>query len=708
MKSTLHPGFFIPVLLYCTLPLAAQEKSLVNLSGSPHAAMSGVDMDDVSWTSGFWAERFAVCRDSMVPSLWRILDDPGVSHAFRNFEIAAGIEKGCHEGPPFHDGDFYKWFESLAAVYMQTGDPSMDSLMDEIIPVIAGSQREDGYIHTPVIIEQAGMSEGKPEFRERLDFETYNMGHLMTAACVHYRATGKRPLLDVAVKAADFLLSFYERSPDLLAQNAICPSHYMGAIELYRTTGDERYLELARNLVEIRDLVRDGTDHNQDRIPIRQQTTAVGHAVRANYLYAGVADLVAETGDSTLLFPLESIWKDLVEHKLYLTGGCGALYDGVSPDGTSYRPPYIQQVHQAYGRPFQLPSITAHNESCAAVGSVLWSWRMLMLSSDACYADLMERTLYNAVLPAVSLDGKRYFYTNPLRTSNELPYTLRWSKEREEYISLCNCCPPNVVRTLAEAGSYLYSVSEEGIWFHLYGGNILETTLLDGSALSLAQETDYPWEGTIRIRLRKVPDSELSLFLRIPSWADDANLKIIDADGTVTETDGELSGTKSLTETLSLERDPGEPIRAGLLPGTYCELRRKWKPGDLIVLEIPMRVKLIQANPLVEEAVNQVAVQRGPIVYCLESTDIPEGFRISGLALPADARFEEKNYSISGSGMLVLEGNARRVAPGDGDRSLYREIPSAKPEPLPIRLIPYYAWGNRGKSEMTVWMAVDW
>jgi DUF1680 family protein len=679
MKCTLSRTVIPMVLVFAAPPAATQEKSLVNMSKSPHAVMTGVNMDDVHWTDGFWPEWFRVCRDSMVPSMWRILDDPSISHAFRNFEIAAGTQEGCHAGPPFNDGDFYKWFESLAAVYMQTRDPVLDSLMDAIIPMIARSQRADGYIHTPVIIGQANLPEGKPEFRERLDFETYNMGHLMTAACVHYRATGKRTLLDVAIKAADFLIAFYEKAPGEMAQNAICPSHYMGVAELYRTTGDERFLELARDLVEIRSLVRDGTDHNQDRIPFRQQTEAVGHAVRANYLYAGVADLVAETGDSTLMRPLESIWNDLVEHKLYITGGCGALYDGVSPDGTSYSPPYIQQVHQAYGRPYQLPGITAHNESCANVGSVLWSWRMLMLTGDARYADLVERTLYNAVLPAVSLDGKRYFYTNPLRVNPDLPYILRWSKEREEYISLCNCCPPNIVRTIAETGSYLYSVSERGIWFHLYGGNTFETILPDGSELSLEEATDYPWDGTIRIELKKVPAGEFSLFLRIPAWADYAKFKIT-----------------------------GKPGQIALVSGTYFELRRKWKAGDIIVMELPMRVKLIRANPLVEEAFSQVAVQRGPIVYCLESQDIPQDIRISDLAIPSGIRFREKCISICNSCLIALEGKANIISRGKWDRDLYRELPAEKPETVRIRLIPYYAWGNRGKSEMSVWMAVDY
>ncbi len=686
MEHSAKPWVVFLALLLIPGQVPAQEKSLVNLSRSPHARMMGVDMDDVRWTQGFWAERFRVCRDSMVPSMWKIMNNPQLSHAFRNFEIAAGEQTGCHMGPPFQDGDFYKWFEALAAVYQQTGDPSLDSLMDEIIPLIARSQRADGYIHTPVIIRQKDDPEAAREFRERLDFETYNLGHLMTAACVHYRATGKETLLDVAIKAADFLIEFYRRSPGELAQNAVCPSHYMGVAELYRTTGDERYLDLAKNLVEIRDLVEDGTDHNQDRVPFRQQTTAVGHAVRANYLYAGVADLVAETGDSTLMRPLELIWEDLVSTKLYITGGCGALYDGVSPDGTSYDPSYIQQVHQAYGRPFQLPGITAHNESCASVGSVLWSWRMLMLTGDARYADLLERTLYNAVLPAVSLDGKRYFYTNPLRMNRDLPYTLRWSKEREEYISLCNCCPPNIVRTMAETGNYLYSMTDEGIWFNLYGGNLLETNLPGGDPLALEQVTDYPWNGNIRIRLKRVPDRELSLHLRIPSWADGASLLI-----------------------------NGKPGTVPCIPGQYSEIYRRWKPGDVIELRIPIRVKLIQAHPLVEEASGQVAVQRGPIVYCMESPDIPQGMRYYELAIPAGIRFSEVDTVIGGARMLVLGGDVHRpvledprdTGPGV-DLCLYHEIRPIRIETVRIRLIPYFAWGNRGRSEMSVWMGVDY
>ncbi|HPL05844.1 MAG TPA: glycoside hydrolase family 127 protein, partial [Bacteroidales bacterium] len=299
MKKTI----MLCALLACT-GLYAQDKGLVNTTKSPYARIWNTDVSAVSWTDGFWGERFEVCRDTMVINMWHVMSDPEVSHAFRNLEIAAGEAEGRHSGPPFNDGDFFKWFESAAAVYAVTKDPKLDALMDRIITTIAKAQREDGYMHTQVIIperkrqrEQASQQSGPVgtavgtaqggAFSDRLNFETYNHGHLMTAACVHYRATGKRNMLELAIKAADFLCRFYETATAELARNAICPSHYMGVVEMYRTTGDPKYLELSKNLINIRGMVENGTDDNQDRVPFRQQKLAMGHAVRANYLYAG-------------------------------------------------------------------------------------------------------------------------------------------------------------------------------------------------------------------------------------------------------------------------------------------------------------------------------------------------------------------------------------------------------------------------------------
>ena len=318
----------------------------IDTSESRHVKLRSVDIKDVRWTGGFWNDRFDWCRKVVIPNMQRLLEDPEISHAYENFLIAAGQKTGSHRGPKWHDGDFYKWLEAVAFVHAVTRDEELDDLMDGIIEVIGKSQRKDGYIHTPVIIAQRQQQPKNWEFHNRLDFETYNMGHLMTCACVHYRATGKTGLLDIAKKAADFLYRSYKDSPDILANNAICPSHYMGIIEMYRTCKDPRYLELAKGLIDIRDLVTEGSDHNQDRIPFRQQTQAVGHAVRANYLYAGVADVYAETGDASLLQALEAIWNDVAYRKMYITGATGALYDGASPDGSRSHSS-IQLVHQA-------------------------------------------------------------------------------------------------------------------------------------------------------------------------------------------------------------------------------------------------------------------------------------------------------------------------------------------------------------------------
>jgi DUF1680 family protein len=552
----------------------------------------------------------------------------------------------------------------------------LNALLDKVIPVIAKAQREDGYIHTPVVIEQRKKkaSAGR-EFEDRLNFETYNMGHLMTAACVHFRATGKRTLLDVAIKATDFLNRFYKQSSPELARNAICPSHYMGVVEMYRTTGNREYLVLARNLIDIRGYADNGTDDNQDRIPFRKQTTAMGHAVRANYLYAGVADVYAESGDDSLLANLNLIWNDVVNRKMYVTGGCGALYDGVSPYGTSYQPSQIQKTHQAYGRAYQLPNMTAHNETCANIGNVLWNWRMLQITGEAKYADVLELAMYNSVLSGISLDGDEFSYTNPLSVSERFPYDLRWSGGRKGYISLSNCCPPNAVRTIAEVNHYAYSISEKGVWINLYGSNKLSTELEDGSPLAMTQETNYPWEGTIRVTLDEVPADPFSIFLRIPGWAETARLLV-----------------------------NGKPMEIKTIPGQYAEINRKWSVGDRIELDLPMRASLMESNPLVEETRNQVAIKRGPVVYCIESTDLLADKNMWDIIIPASVSFKPEKIKINDTEVTGLRGKVKYNNASPFNNQLYRRVSAPRLENITVTLVPYFAWSNRGPSEMTVWM----
>lgn len=660
---------------------------------SKYAKMVNTPLGAVKWTGGFWGERFNVYSNTSLQSMWATWSNPDISHGFRNFEIAAGTCEGEHWGPPFHDGDMYKWLEAVAAVYAVNKDPELDALMDKFIEQVVKAQRADGYIHTPVIIEErnkgidthsehrdqtvigtkVGAEDEKGAFANRLNFETYNLGHLMMAGITHYRATGKRTLFDAAIKATDFLCHFYETASVELARNAICPSHYMGVVEMYRATGNPRYLELSKNLIDIRGMVENGTDDNQDRIPFREQYNAMGHAVRANYLYAGVADVYAETGEAQLMKNLTSIWNDIVNRKMYVTGACGALYDGTSPDGTCYEPDSIQKVHQSYGRAYQLPNSTAHNETCANIGNMLFNWRMLESTGDAKYADIVETALYNSVLSGVSLDGKRYFYTNPLRLSDDFPYTLRWPRERQEYIS-CFCCPPNTLRTICEAQNYAYTVSENALWCNLYGQSEL-TTKLGKHDLEVSQVTGYPYDGKVMLTFRAVPKKqEMALHLRIPAWCDRATVKV-----------------------------NGEAVDVPVKANTYATLNRVWKKGDVVELDMEMRVKLMESNPLVEETRNQVVVKRGPLVYCLEGMDVADGRRIDDVLIPSTIQFTPTEITIDGSKMIALDGEARLMDEASWDNVLYREVGKAD-RTVKIRLIPYFAWGNRGKSEMTVWM----
>ena len=677
----------IALVCCCGTATNTQAQGLTDMSRSKQAKMQNLPMGATQWTGGFWGDRFQMLSTTGIWDMWETWNTPyetidalGLhgSHGFANFQVAAGTVKGKHHGPPFHDGDMYKWLEACAAVYAVTKDPKVDALMDQFIEQVALAQRADGYIHTPVVISErnagidthagtenaAGIEIGKDQkhaFASRLNFETYNLGHLMTAGIIHKRATGKTTLFNCGKKAADFLYNFLTNDAAELSRNAICPSHYMGAAEMYRETGDEKYLTLAKGLIAIRDSVTNGEDHNQDRHKFRDQYEAMGHAVRANYLYAGVADLYAETGETQLMKNLSAIWDDIIQHKIYIMGGCGALYDGVSPDGTTYNQPSIQQIHQAYGRQFQLPQEAAHNEICAQIGMMLFSWRMFQTTGDAKYIDNIENELYNGILSGISLDGRDFFYTEALRRTKEFPYVMRWPKHRQRYIT-CFCCPPNTLRTLCEAQEYAYAVSGETLYVNLYGQNSLKT-----KDLEVEQTTNYPWDGQITLTVKKAK-SLSTVVLHQPDWCDKYSVTV--------------NGEKA-----------------------DLTITRKWKKGDVIQLTLDMRPRLVEANPLVEEAKNQVAVMRGPIVYCLEGQDIQGGYRINDIALDDDIELKEVKMTIAGHEFIALEGDAKLVNNKPwNNTTLYRELAKSPDTKVRIRLIPYYAWDNRGIQDMSLWL----
>ncbi len=611
----------------------------------------------------------------MIPNLWRILKDPNISHAFTNFRVAAGLEEGEFKGRWWHDGDLYKSIEATSYVYAVTGDEKLNRLMDRVIDVISKAQREDGYIHTSILIGHGFRTSRQGEtyfkgktkpFQDLHDHELYNMGHLMTAASIHYRATGKENFLNVAKKTGDFLYQTFRTRDPRLAHFGFNPSNIMGAVELYRTTGDKKYLELANIFTDMRGSQPGGTDLNQTRTPLREETEAVGHAVTANYLYAGAADVYVETGENAILDALEKIWQNVVFQKMYVIGATGALHQGLSSHG--------DKVHEAYGREYQLPNSTAYNETCANIANAMWNWRMLSISGKARFADIIELVLYNSALSGISIDGKSFFYTNVLRRTKGTPF-LSWDlPTRQPYLG-CFCCPPNIIRTIAKVNGWAYSLSDEGVWVNLYGGNVLETEMLDGSKLKLTQETDYPWDGKIEITVDLPKEKEFTMMLRIPGWAKQASLKV-----------------------------NGQVVNKQLHPKSYFKLHLTWSRGDVVELDLPMPVQLITANPLVEETRNQVAIKRGPIIYCLESPDLPDGIRVSEVIIPIDINLKPEYKDDFLGGIIVLKGEAFYIPQADWTNKLYRKREVKGKKTVAIKLIPYFAWSNRGESEMTVWM----
>lgn len=663
-------------LLVLVIASEAPAVVLVDTSKSPHSKLQPVGVDEVRWTDGFWAERTRTCLDSSIPSMWKLMKDGTYKPFLEHFLIVAGKAEGGHHGAKWNDGDFYKWLEAALIAQAVEPDAERAAAIEEAVAAITAAQREDGYLHTPVLIaQQNGQSDVRP-FQDRLAFEMYNMGHLITTGCLHYRVTGKQDLLDVAEKAADFMIRTFENPTPQLARQSICPSHYMGVIELYRATGKQKYLDLAEHFMEMRSLVQNGGDDNQDRVPFAEQREVAGHAVRSNYLNAGAADLLAETGDESLKTPLLSMWSNMVSKKLYITGGCGALYDGASPDGSPNQS-QITRIHQAYGRNYQLPNITAHNETCANIGNLLWSWRMFQVEAEAKYMDVLEMALYNSILSGVSLAGDEYFYVNPLRVVDPLPTTLRFPRTRQKFFTSF-CCPPNVVRTIAEVGGYAYSKSEDTVWVNLYGSNVLTTTFR-GERLKLVQRTNYPWDGKVEIEILECPSQAFWLALRTPAW----------------------SGS-------SQQWMEGKPLEVRISSGYQSMRVEGGKPNQKFAIELDMQSRLMQADPLVEELTNQVAVMRGPLVYCLESPELPNDVELEQVLVPLDTKFQPQQAAELLGGVTVLEGTALAETPqltkSPLPGGLYRSVGGATTNPIPLRLIPYYAWANRGPTEMTVWL----
>jgi len=444
---------------------------------SPHGRMTAPALGQSRWTGGFWADRFALCHRTILPSMRRALEDRSNKARLAYFRIAAGLEEGAHEGTDWSDGDCYKWLEAMAHVYGVARAPDLDRQMDEVIGWIAAAQEADGYLNTQITLNPA-----KQRWQNVHHHELYNAGHCFTAAAVHLEATGKRNLLAVAVKLADYLCGVFLPTPPALANFGFNPSQIVGLVDLYRVTGERRYLDLAGQFVSNRGSAPDpgfNGDLNQDRVPLREETAAVGHAVTATYLWAGAADVYAETGEAAVLEALGRIWNDVVATKLYLTGAVGADHFSASIRN--------DPVHEAFGLPHDLPNATAYTETCANIGQGMWAWRMAALTGDARYGDVLEQVLYNSGLSGMSADGTRFCYTNPLRWYGEAHRGMSNDTPERWFTHICYCCPPQVARTIARLHRWAYGLADDAVWVHLYGGSRLQAEVAAGDAGEVAR-----------------------------------------------------------------------------------------------------------------------------------------------------------------------------------------------------------------------------
>lgn len=487
--------------------------------------------------------------------------------------------------------------------------------------------------------------------------ELYCAGHLIQAAVAHHRATGSTRLLQVASRLADCIDGVF--GPEELGKRGGAAGHEeieMALVELARATGEGRYLDLAQFLVDARGKGWAGGDeYHQDHRPFRDLDRMVGHAVRAAYLNAGAADLYAESGDVAIREALDRLWDNMTTRQMYLSGGIGSRYRG-----------------EAFGHDYELPNRRAYAETCAAIGSVMWNWRMLAIEGDVRYADLIETTLYNAVLVGLSLDGSSYFYQNPLASDG--------THRRQPWFG-CACCPPNIARTLASLPGYVYSVSEEGVWVHLYAEGQAEVRLPDGREVCLVQRTQYPWEGAVSLEIGS--GDAYSIYVRVPGWCE--------AGATLTVNGAIQDGN--------------------LEPGTYVEVRREWQPGDRIALDLPMPVRQVVCHPYVSNNVGRVALMRRPLLYCVEQVDNP-GVDLRALVVLKDTTYSAVFEPELLDGITVLRGTAlaSHIPDGWADR-LYRARGAygAGPKGRKVQItgIPYYAWANRDPGPMLVWLRAE-
>ncbi len=634
-----------------------KDQGIENLAKSPHAKLRDIPVRAVTIESGFWGRRREINVTKSIPSMHDLLEANG---RMNNFRRLTGKSDGQQIGPVFSDSDVYKWTEAVGFA-LQSGDrPGLRATAEKLIDEVIAVQEPNGYLNTYYQDDRKSLR--MLAQTQTTGHELYNMGHMLQGAIAYYRATGDRKLLDAGIRFIDdFLLPNYGPAP----KKPIVSGHpeiELALIELYRITGNKRQLELAGYILEGDkriELPETRTIYMFSGTPFTARTKMQGHAVRAMYACCGATDYFLETGDDAYWKTLNLLWNDMTSRKMYVTGGVGSRAEG-----------------EAFGDAYELPNFRAYGESCAAIGNMMWNWRMLAATGDAKFTDVIERALYNGINSGMSLDGTMYCYRNPLAfdpSSGE--------KIRNPWYDV-TCCPPNLERTFASLPGYFYSASEDGIYVHLYDNSRLDWHLENGTGLKIVQTTNYPWDGGIAIAISAARPSEFTLHLRIPGWCDHAEVAL-----------------------------NGENI-AGVTPGRYLPIRRNWSGGEIVRMKLEMTPQVLQANPRVADDTGRVAVQRGPLVYCLEGLDQPDGVALNDVALPLrsqpDTDFTTEFRSDLLEGIVVLHHPGFVAEAGESERFLYSpyEGRPRKTRPVPLTFIPYYAWSNRMTTAMQVWTPV--
>jgi len=633
--------------------------------------LTPVPLNNVTIDDSFWVQRMKINRERTIPSEYKIFKEIGQIDSLK-----PGWEPGTELVPPyFAYSTIYKWIEAASYSLITYPDSQLDSLVDGLVGLITKAQQPDGYLPP----SYKAVEPGKPR---PLWGVLYCAGHMLEAAVAHFQATGKRTLLEVACRFADYIDTVFGREPGKKLGYPGHPECELALIKLYQVTGEKRYANLSKFFIDERgqqphyfdrEAIEQGKDpthfwvgtyeYNQSHKPVREQNEVVGHAVQAMYLYSGMADVAVEFGDEELRVALDRLWNHLTSKKMYITGGIGST-----------------RHNEGFSEDYDLPNETAYTETCAAIGLVFWAHRMLQFECDGRYADVMERALYNGVLSGVSLDGKKFFYDNPLTSLGGL--------QRKQWFE-CPCCPPNIARLIASLGNYVCSQGETDVIVHLYVGGTASLHVA-GQTVGLRLDTRYPWDGSIVITVEPETPASFGLKLRIPAWCPEFSLKV-----------------------------NGEEIKSLKPQRGYIRIEREWKASDSVELSLSMPIELVRAHPEVREDIGCVAIQRGPLVYCIEQIDnnvppylhvLPEDRKLANrvplkwIVLPEDAKLEAHFEPDLLDGVVVIYGDA--LHDSEWDAQLYRLV-SGQRKPFKIKAIPYFVWANREPGEMRVWIRTD-